>query len=398
MASSGRRYAPRLAQHLLADFAAALREVRERAGLPTFRTMARRSGVGAATLWRAESGEHTPSLLTTIAYVEACDGDRELWVRQHSDLLVGLNGDETARPIVFVPWTQYFDQENAPTPTVKVLRTEMRRLWRMSGLTLQEIAEQTRTYTWIVGTYGLGVSTISELCNPDQTRVPRRRTVHGFLRAVGAPSATIERWLAVRNQLEASQDSRLREPDPVPVSTPSAKPLVVSTASGESVVDAGRQQLARFRLLRNDLAHADVNSSPGRIAGALESLGVSGWIAGSLSISNARAMAFVMEVAREMHKIMKEGRLTGSAAPMALELAVRRTEVVVQSSFETRTRERASRVRAQMEDEIREAHARESRVQARRASRRQTVQAATERGSLPQPRAAQTEYTRELLP
>ncbi|MCJ0869988.1 helix-turn-helix domain-containing protein [Streptomyces sp. AP-93] len=59
----------------VAEFALALRELRRKAGGPTYAAMARRSPYSVATLSRAAGGEHLPTLPVVLAYVGACDGD-----------------------------------------------------------------------------------------------------------------------------------------------------------------------------------------------------------------------------------------------------------------------------------------------------------------------------------
>ncbi|CAG7652336.1 nSTAND1 domain-containing NTPase [Actinacidiphila bryophytorum] len=56
-----------------------LRQLRGEAGSPTYREMARRSGVGASTLSQAAAGERLPTLPTLRAYVGACGGDPAEW-------------------------------------------------------------------------------------------------------------------------------------------------------------------------------------------------------------------------------------------------------------------------------------------------------------------------------
>jgi hypothetical protein len=61
-------------------FAAQLRELRERAGNPSFRAMAARSGViSHTTLHEAASGTRFPSWETTREFVRACGGAEEHW-------------------------------------------------------------------------------------------------------------------------------------------------------------------------------------------------------------------------------------------------------------------------------------------------------------------------------
>ena len=59
----------------VADFAAALRQLRLEAGKPSFRAMAGVSGaISHTTLHEAASGSRLPSWPTTRAYVQACGG------------------------------------------------------------------------------------------------------------------------------------------------------------------------------------------------------------------------------------------------------------------------------------------------------------------------------------
>ncbi|MGW0902970.1 nSTAND1 domain-containing NTPase [Streptomyces sp. NPDC002853] len=60
-------------------FAFELRKLRQEAGAPTYRVMARRTGYSVATLSRAASGERLPSLPVALAYVRACGADGAEW-------------------------------------------------------------------------------------------------------------------------------------------------------------------------------------------------------------------------------------------------------------------------------------------------------------------------------
>ncbi|MEU4447663.1 FG-GAP-like repeat-containing protein [Actinosynnema sp. NPDC050801] len=60
-------------------FAHDLRLLREKAGGPPYRALARRAHYASATLARAAAGRELPSLAVTLAYVRACGGDAEEW-------------------------------------------------------------------------------------------------------------------------------------------------------------------------------------------------------------------------------------------------------------------------------------------------------------------------------
>jgi WD40 repeat protein/transcriptional regulator with XRE-family HTH domain len=66
----------------VAQLAAELRQLREKAGKPGYRQMAARANYSVATLSAAASGRRLPTLEVTLAYVAACDGDRQEWERR----------------------------------------------------------------------------------------------------------------------------------------------------------------------------------------------------------------------------------------------------------------------------------------------------------------------------
>src|SRR5882724_10291095 len=63
----------------LQSFAHDLRQLREKAGNPTYRALAKTAGFSASTLGEAAGGVHRPSLDVTLAFVGACGGDPVLW-------------------------------------------------------------------------------------------------------------------------------------------------------------------------------------------------------------------------------------------------------------------------------------------------------------------------------
>jgi WD40 repeat protein len=63
----------------VAQLAADLRSLREKAGKPGYRQMSARVNYSVATLSAAASGRRLPTLEVTLAYVTACDGDTDQW-------------------------------------------------------------------------------------------------------------------------------------------------------------------------------------------------------------------------------------------------------------------------------------------------------------------------------
>lgn len=63
----------------VAGFAAQLRRLREDAGRPSYRELARSAYYSHSALSQAAAGREFPSLAVTLAFVEACGGDRHEW-------------------------------------------------------------------------------------------------------------------------------------------------------------------------------------------------------------------------------------------------------------------------------------------------------------------------------
>ncbi|MEU8257168.1 hypothetical protein AB0C06_23210 [Micromonospora inaquosa] len=79
----------------LERFALDLRQLRTKAGAPTYRQLARRAHFSVTTLAKAASGETVPSLQVTLAYVAACDGDLEEWTERWHRLIATVTSVET---------------------------------------------------------------------------------------------------------------------------------------------------------------------------------------------------------------------------------------------------------------------------------------------------------------
>ncbi|GAA2405452.1 hypothetical protein GCM10010191_11650 [Actinomadura vinacea] len=62
--------------------AAELRRLRDRSGRPSYRELARRTHFSRSTLAEAAGGVRLPTLEATLAYAEACGGDRAEWERR----------------------------------------------------------------------------------------------------------------------------------------------------------------------------------------------------------------------------------------------------------------------------------------------------------------------------
>ncbi|BCL27209.1 XRE family transcriptional regulator [Streptomyces aurantiacus] len=79
----------------LREFAAGLRKLRHKAGNPPYRELAEQAHFSISTLSSAASGQRLPTLVVTLAYVRACDGDTEEW-RERWQEAAALLGDVDA--------------------------------------------------------------------------------------------------------------------------------------------------------------------------------------------------------------------------------------------------------------------------------------------------------------
>ncbi|MDX3657354.1 hypothetical protein PV646_08560 [Streptomyces sp. ID05-26A] len=76
-------------------FAWELRQLREKAGSPNYRTLAQRAHYSATALSQAAAGEQLPSLAVALAYVQACEGDVDHWEQRWRE---AAKGDDDSPP------------------------------------------------------------------------------------------------------------------------------------------------------------------------------------------------------------------------------------------------------------------------------------------------------------
>ncbi|WP_233225515.1 helix-turn-helix domain-containing protein [Amycolatopsis sp. CA-126428] len=73
-------------------FAFELRQLREEAGSPTYRTLAEKTHFSKATLSAAAQGRRLPTLDVALAYAQACGGDLETWRHRWEEARAALGG------------------------------------------------------------------------------------------------------------------------------------------------------------------------------------------------------------------------------------------------------------------------------------------------------------------
>lgn len=143
----------------LTRFAADLRKLREAAGRPPYRELARRAHYSSTTLSDAAGGRTLPSLSVTLAYVEACKGDCRAWeARWHTvaaEMAVCTPGDEPGE-------TGLQDAQGAPYAGLSAFQPEDADRFfgreRLTGEVLAKVRE--RRFVAVFGPSGSGKSSL----------------------------------------------------------------------------------------------------------------------------------------------------------------------------------------------------------------------------------------------
>ncbi|MEV4173701.1 hypothetical protein [Nonomuraea sp. NPDC049709] len=97
-------------------FAFELRQLRAKAGQPSYRQLSKRANFSVTALSEAAGGVVVPSLAVTLAYVEACDGDRDEWESRWQALTGVLAPDSSGLEEGAAPYLGLapFGPEDAP--------------------------------------------------------------------------------------------------------------------------------------------------------------------------------------------------------------------------------------------------------------------------------------------
>jgi len=188
----------------LAAFAHELREVRHRAGSPTYREMGAAVRYSHSVLCRAASGRALPSWDATRAYLQACGMETEQlgdWRERHRRVKEALASpgaaadpapDDTALRLL-KQVTALVRSRNPGPASVRSPQDfgrAMRHLRLASDLSLREIARRTVEYGVPVQ-----VSTLADLCEPGRRTWPEAEAVAAFLTAIGVADAQTSDWL-----------------------------------------------------------------------------------------------------------------------------------------------------------------------------------------------------------
>ncbi len=134
-------------------FAVELRKLREAAGRPSYRELAKRAHYAVTTLAEAAGGDTAPSLAVTLAYVSACGGDRELWTARWHALMAEISSADAVA-----------DTDGAGCPYLGLAPFEPRHAELFFGRT-EEVAELrarigSDTFLAVFGASGSGKSSL----------------------------------------------------------------------------------------------------------------------------------------------------------------------------------------------------------------------------------------------
>lgn len=175
-------------------FALRLRALRRGAGNPTYRAMAARikHSFSVSTLAGAASGDTMPNLNLTLAYAEACHGDRQYWTEQW---FIARGAD---RLWPDEPWAATPpDPAQAADPAAYVALLRELRLWAGSP-SLQVLSRLT----------GHARSSLGEACAPHRTTMPSEALVMALVRGCLLYAYRSRPWL--REPADSTPDGWIR--------------------------------------------------------------------------------------------------------------------------------------------------------------------------------------------
>ncbi|MET8199962.1 nSTAND1 domain-containing NTPase [Micromonospora taraxaci] len=148
-----------------------LRQLRERAGNPSYRLLARRAHFSASTLAEAAKGDRLPSLEVTLAYAQACGGDLAEWRARWSATAAATSTSDTATTTV----------ERCPYQGLTAFQPEQAEMFFGRTELVERLLTQVdrRRITAVVGPSGSGKSSLLRA---------------GLLGAVVAEAGLAQRW------------------------------------------------------------------------------------------------------------------------------------------------------------------------------------------------------------
>ncbi|MEU5599270.1 XRE family transcriptional regulator [Streptomyces sp. NPDC020298] len=140
----------------LGALAGALRELRNEAGRPTYRELARLTGFSSSTLSAAAAGRYLPSLPVLLAFVRGCGAELGPWEERWRATAAELSGEYPADQ------AEPGDKEQAPYAGLVAFRAEDAPWFFGRRRQIEQLSEQVgrRRFTAVVGASGAGKSSL----------------------------------------------------------------------------------------------------------------------------------------------------------------------------------------------------------------------------------------------
>ncbi|WDZ85734.1 hypothetical protein [Micromonospora cathayae] len=233
----------------VAEFARGLREIRDRAGMPTYEVMARDGLSNKSSLSKADKGVKFPSRDVTLAYVRACDGPVAEWKTKWEQVAKAI-GQPSSRSRRSTPSASTVASREAVNPvdamTVEDFRAKLRQVRERAGNpSYKEIEEQAR-----IKGLELAASTAFDMLKPSGKGLPRRDRLIVFLSVCDVPRQQHELWTKIRELIRARQVQASTAPPVEPTPVDAAERLTderTEPPPDQSTVKALQAEIHRLR-------------------------------------------------------------------------------------------------------------------------------------------------------
>lgn len=140
----------------LTEFAVDLRTLRQKAGNPSYRELARLAHFSSSTLSDAAGGKRLPSLAVTLAYVRACEGDVGEWERRWHTLVL------ESEPATRVRGEDECDGKRAPYVGLAAYQVQDAEWFHGRESLVEELTKRVaaRRFVTVIGPSGAGKSSM----------------------------------------------------------------------------------------------------------------------------------------------------------------------------------------------------------------------------------------------
>ncbi|WP_431906273.1 helix-turn-helix domain-containing protein [Micromonospora carbonacea] len=213
----------------IADFARELRELRARAGTPTYEAMARVAHSNKSSLSKADKGVRLPSKQVALAYVRACGGPDEEWQARWKRVAQEVNplSFQPKQPTSLLTVNALAGSVNpVDAITVEEFRAKLRQVRKRLGEpSYKEIEARARGKD-----VALPASTVFDMLKQGGKTLPRADRIVAFLTVCDIPEGEHDLWLKTRElirarKLQTAATRRALPLAPTPAEEPAATPV-----------------------------------------------------------------------------------------------------------------------------------------------------------------------------